>query len=141
MCISVRYFSPQLYTFDSPAWLFQSLTKQYGVYLIFDLGELLSKLKVFLSLPQREALSWSLVYPSVALLRLVSLCLVCSAGNGLSRCASGYSMWSCCCHGTLENETCGFSSISLVEFWDSCKTASAVLSTCVCLPKPVLRFF
>lgn len=130
-----------MYAFDSSVWLFQRLTKQYDIYLIFDLEELLTKPKVFLSLPQREALNRSLVYLSLALLHLVSLCLVCSADNGLLRCASGYSMWSCCCDGTLENETCGFSSISLVEFWDSCKTASAVLSTHVCLLKPVLKFF
>lgn len=50
-------------------------------------------------------------------------------------------MRSCCCDRILENEIHGFYSVGLVKFWDSCKTASAVFSTCICLLKHVLKIF
>lgn len=43
--------------------------------------------------------------------------------------------------GFLENEIHGFYSVGLVKFWDSCKTASAVFSTCICFLQCVFKIF
>lgn len=85
--------------------------------------------------------SIELIYITVALLCLVFLCLACYVGNCLSMCENGYRMQSCCCDRILENEIRGFYSVGLVKFWDSCKTASAVFSTCIHLLKCALKIF
>lgn len=83
----------------------------------------------------------SLTYITVVFLHLVLLCLVCYMGDFLSMCENGYSMQSCCCDRILENEIHGCYSVGLVKFWDTCKNASAMFSTCICLLKCVLKIF